>query len=74
MVYFISMWIVCFVLCYGLLFAWCQRGSEITNYREDFIFSIIISFFGGIFSLIVIILLLCLIEWKTPFKYGLKFW
>jgi len=73
MIWFISIWAISSILCHGMLFAWCQRGCKVTNYREDFVFSISISVIGNVYSLIATIILLEIREDRI-FRYGFKFW
>jgi len=73
MIWFISIWAISSIICHGMLFAWCQRGFNITNYREDLVFSITVSFIGNIFSFMIVIMILWISN-KNPLRYGFKFW
>lgn len=72
---FIILYILGAVLIYGLLFAMAQRGSPYVakdDYTSDKICSM---FLGLVFPLpLTVIIILSLLYWNNPFKYGLKFW
>jgi len=71
----VCVYIICFIISYGLCFASLQNDFPLLkeeDYKKDLVFSIIISLFGPISIFAVI--MECLSEKRSIFKYGLKFW
>jgi hypothetical protein len=69
------LYLVCFILTYGAMFAMVQRGNPVAakyDYKPDMICSIFLGFFGPI--IVPIILIISAVSKKWLFKYGLKFW
>lgn len=66
-------WLVCGILTYGILFAWCQEHFPNDDYKANLLCSIFLGFLGGPIALIVTVATL-LINKDGTLKHGLKFW